>query len=100
MRMRSEYVLRNGQPNPYLKKLGVRGRNELVAWWANVSERVRVLPEDVAAAFPDTDSTVEALRIVMRLRDIDRRPRSRRARRAPTKRAAAPKSRGRLGNGR
>jgi hypothetical protein len=39
--MRSEYVLRNGQPNPYLKKLGARGRNELVAWWA---KRERACP--------------------------------------------------------
>jgi hypothetical protein len=98
--MRSEYALRNGQANPYLKKLGARGRNQLVAWWANVSERVRVLPEDVAEAFPDTDSTVEALRIVMRLRDIDRRPRSRRARQPPAKVAPAPKSSGRSGRGR
>lgn len=71
--MRDEYHLHDGRPNPYLRKLGARGRKELVAWWAGVREGVRVLPRDVAEAFPDTESTVEALRLVMRLREVGRR---------------------------
>lgn len=45
----------------------------MIAWWEGVREGVRVLPKDVAEAFPDTESTVEALRLVMRLREVGRR---------------------------
>lgn len=31
---------------------------------------MRVLPEDVAREFPDTETTVEALRLVMKLREV------------------------------
>jgi hypothetical protein len=66
--MRSEYQLKHGRPNPYVAKLGAKGRADLVQWWATVSGNVRVLPPDVAEEFPDTKSTVEALRLVMKLR--------------------------------
>jgi hypothetical protein len=39
-------------------------------WWSNASWNVRVLPEDVAREFPDTKTTVEALRLVMKLRAV------------------------------
>ena len=78
--MRDEYSLEHGRANPYLKKLGARGREDLVAWWATIREGVRVLPKDVAEAFPDTESTVEALRLVMRLREVGERLKPRRAR--------------------
>lgn len=71
--MRNEYRLEGGRPNPYLRKLGARGRRDLVAWWESVREGVRVLPKDVAEAFPDSESTVEALRLVMQLREVGRR---------------------------
>ncbi len=93
--MRDEYDLKAGRPNPYVAKLGARGRNDLVAWWANLRRRVRVLPEDVAEAFPDTESTVAALRAVIKLRDIGQRPRSRAAPRKSTSKRAASKARDR-----
>lgn len=68
--MREHYDLEGGRPNPYVGRLGVKGRAELVRWWADVTAGVRVLPEDVAREFPDTETTVEALRLVMKLRDV------------------------------
>lgn len=66
--MRKEYQLKEGRPNPYVAKLGAKGREDLVLWWSTVTSNVRVLPPDVAEEFPDTKSTVEALRLVMKLR--------------------------------
>ena len=71
--MRKEYQLKNGRANPYLAKLGSRGRKALVSWWMEVSEGVRVLPPDVAKAFPDSQSAAEALRLVMRLQAVGRK---------------------------
>jgi hypothetical protein len=68
--MRDEYDLRNGRPNPYIAKLGPKGRADLVKWWASVNDNIRVLPPDVAEEFPDTKSTVDALRLVMKLRAV------------------------------
>lgn len=65
--MRSEYPLKNSRPNPYAARLGAKGRAELLEWWSKVTN-VRVLPDDVAQEFPDTKTTVEALRLVMKLR--------------------------------
>jgi len=66
--MRSEYQLKHGRPNPYAAKLGSKGRADLVKWWSTVTSNVRMLPPDVAEEFPDTKSTVDALRLVMKLR--------------------------------
>jgi hypothetical protein len=66
--MRSEYNLKNGRPNPYIDRLGAKGRADLVRWWTSVASSVRVLPADVAEEFPDSTSTVAALRLVMKLR--------------------------------
>ncbi|HYQ14258.1 MAG TPA: hypothetical protein VEQ58_00815 [Polyangiaceae bacterium] len=66
--MRNQYELRHGSPNPYVSKLGQKGRTELVRWWSSVADNVRVLPEDLAREFPDTKATVAALRLVMKLR--------------------------------
>ena len=66
--MRSEYHLKNGRPNPYIAKLGAKGRSDLVRWWTSVTNNIRVLPADVAEEFPDSKSTVAALRLVMKLR--------------------------------
>ena len=68
--MRSEYQLKNGRTNPYAARLGAKGRAELLEWWSNAMANVRVLPEDVAREFPDTETTVEALRLVMKLRNL------------------------------
>jgi hypothetical protein len=68
--MREHYDLKKGRPNPYVARLGAKGRAELVRWWQDVTSGVRVLPADVAREFPDTESTVEALRLVMKLRDV------------------------------
>jgi hypothetical protein len=67
--MREQYVLKHGRPNPYAARLGARGRSNLARWWSSVTDNVRVLPSDVAREFPDTPTTVEALRLVMRLRE-------------------------------
>lgn len=66
--MRSEYNLKHGRPNPYIDRLGAKGRADLVRWWTSVASNVRVLPADVAEEFPDSKSTVAALRLVMKLR--------------------------------
>jgi len=68
--MREQYDLRHGRPNPYAARIGVRGRGELLRWWASTTANVRVLPADVAREFPDTESTVEALRLVAKLRAV------------------------------
>jgi hypothetical protein len=68
--MRTEYQLERGKPNPYASRLGTKGRTELLAWWSQSIRNVRVLPDDVAREFPDTESTVEALRLVMKLRAV------------------------------
>lgn len=39
--MRSEYTLENGRPNPYLRKLGKRGREALIAWWLRLVTQQR-----------------------------------------------------------
>jgi hypothetical protein len=74
--MRSEYQLRHGRPNPHAARFGAKGRAELLTWWATVASNVRILPADVAREFPDSDTTVEALRLVMRLRAV--KPKARR----------------------
>ena len=68
--MREEYELKHGRPNPYAARIGARGRAELLRWWAGTTANVRVLPDDVAREFPDTESTVEALRLVVKLRAV------------------------------
>src|SRR5262245_13687596 len=68
--MRSEYHLKNGRANPYAARLGIKGRAELLEWWSRTTTNVRVLPADVAREFPDTETTVEALRLVMKLRSL------------------------------
>ena len=66
--MRDQYDLKNGRPNPYASKPGKKDRTALVKWWASAAGNVRMLPADVAREFPDTKSTVAALRMVMKLR--------------------------------
>jgi hypothetical protein len=66
--MRDEYDLTGGRPNPYAKRMGEEGRAELVRWWSTATKGIRILPEDVAREFPDTEATVNALRLIMKLR--------------------------------
>jgi len=80
--MREEYELKHGRPNPYAARIGVRGRVELLRWWADATANVRVLPDDVAREFPDTESTVEALRLVVKLRAVRPKGAERKKRRA------------------
>jgi hypothetical protein len=82
MPMRDDYKLENGRPNPYALKFGARGRADLVRWWASMTANIRVLPDDVAREFPDTESTVKALRLVMRLRAVKPKSSSRKRRSA------------------
>ena len=66
--MRDQYELKNGRANPYLPKLGSKDRAALVRWWSSVASNVRMLPDDLAREFPDTKTTVAALRMVVKLR--------------------------------
>ena len=80
--MRDEYELKEGRPNPYPARFGAKGRADLVRWWSGVASNVRVLPDDVAREFPDTETTVEALRLVMKLRAV--KPKSKASRKRGT----------------
>ena len=68
--MRKEYELKHGRLNPYAARIGVRGRAEPRRWWASATANVRVLPDDLAPEFPDTESAVEALRLMVKLRAV------------------------------
>lgn len=69
--MRDQYELKGGRPNRHAARLGQKGRAALVRSWSAVADNVRVLPKDLAREFPDTRSTVAALRLVVRLRKAD-----------------------------
>ncbi len=86
--MRGECQLKNGRKNPYVGRLGAKGRAELMEWWSNATTNVRVLPDDVAREFPDTESTVEALRLVMKLRKLRSIRRQKRSVRTKSARAS------------
>jgi hypothetical protein len=79
--MRNEYHLKHGRPNPYAARIGAKGRADLLTWWSTTSNNVRVLPSDVAREFPDTESTVEAFRLVIKLRAVraEAKPKRRRS---------------------
>jgi len=68
--MRERYELKRGRLNPYAARLGAKGRAELLRWWSNAVANVRLPPDDVAREFPDSESTTEALRLVMKLRKV------------------------------
>jgi hypothetical protein len=72
--MRDQYELKNGRPNPYLGKLGQKDRAALVRWWSSVAGNVRLLPDDLAREFPDTKTTIAALRMVIKLRKAAAKP--------------------------
>jgi hypothetical protein len=78
--MRKEYQLKDGRPNPYVARIGPKGRAELIEWWTKTRSNVRVLPDDVAQEFPDTESTVQALRLVIKLRAVRPAPAAKRKR--------------------
>ncbi len=88
--MRDEYELKNGRPNPYVAKLGSKDRAALVRWWSSVAGNMRMLPKDLAREFPDTKTTVAALRMVVKLRQAAPKPvragRPRVRKRGPTRR--------------
>ena len=79
--MREEYELKHGRSNPYANRVGARGRAQLLRWWARTNANIRVLPDDVAREFPDTQTTVEALRLGIKFRAVKpaSKPRKRRA---------------------
>lgn len=71
--MRKEYDLAKGRPNPYAKRLGALGRRKLIERFLE-SERLVKLDEEVAEAFPSGEAVNDALRLVLKLRDIAPRP--------------------------
>jgi hypothetical protein len=71
--MRKEYDLVGGRPNPYAKRLGASGRKVLIERFLE-SQRLVRLDEEVAKAFPSNEAVNDALRLVLKLRDIAPRP--------------------------
>jgi hypothetical protein len=71
--MRKEYDLQNGRPNPYAKRLGTVGRDQLIERFLKSEHLVR-LDEEVAKAFPSPEALKDALRLVMQLRELKPRP--------------------------
>ncbi|HKQ68762.1 MAG TPA: hypothetical protein VJT73_05450 [Polyangiaceae bacterium] len=71
--MRKEYDLTGGRPNPYAKRLGASGRKTIIDRFLE-SERLVKLDEEVADAFPSNEAVNDALRLVLKLRDIAPRP--------------------------
>ena len=67
--MRAHYDLRGGRPNDYAKRLGAEGREAILAQYVRAEGLVR-LDDDVAAAFGSAEAVNEALRIVLRLREL------------------------------
>jgi hypothetical protein len=72
--MRKEYDFRGSKPNPYVKRLGEEGRKELDRRFLEAEGFVR-LDDEVAAAFPSSDTVNEALRLVLKLRKVGAKPR-------------------------
>jgi hypothetical protein len=71
--MRKEYGVVHGRPNPYVERLGASGRKTLIDRFLE-SERLVRLDEEIADAFPSTEAVNDALRLVLKLRDIAPRP--------------------------
>ncbi len=71
--MRAEYDLRGGRRNPYGQRIGRRGRDAVLARYCRAEGLVR-LDEDVADAFASEEEVNEALRLVVRLRELTPRP--------------------------
>jgi hypothetical protein len=67
--MRKEYDFSQSQPNPYAKRLGAAGRRTLVERFLRAEKLVR-LDDDIADAFLDDASVNEALRLVLRIRQL------------------------------
>lgn len=89
--MREHYDLRAGRPNPYAKRITEAGRDELVRRFHDAERLVR-LDDDVAAVFTTEESVNEALRLLLRVREITPKPGPARAtKRAPAKRRATSK---------
>ena len=67
--MRTHYDLRGGRSNEYAKRLGAKGRDALLDRYVEAEGLVR-LDDDVAAAFDSAEAVNEALRLVLRLREL------------------------------
>jgi hypothetical protein len=83
--MRAHYDLRGGRSNEYAKRLGAKGHEALLDRYVEAAGLVR-LDDDVAAAFDSADAVNEALRMVLRLRELTPRPAKKTAK--PRRRAA------------
>ena len=71
--MRREYDLKAGRRNPYAARLGADGRKAIIERYLRAENLVR-LDADVAASFPSAETVNEALRLVLRLRELTPRP--------------------------
>ncbi len=70
--MRKEYDFHGSKPNPYAARLGEKGKEQVNRLFLESEGFVR-LDDEVAEAFPSAESVNEALRLVMRLREVGRR---------------------------
>ncbi len=72
--MRKEYALEGpGRPNPYAKRMGASGRKKVIERFL-ASEHLVRLDDEIAKAFPSNEAVNEALRLVLKLRNIAPRP--------------------------
>lgn len=67
--MKDEYDFSNGRPNPYAAR--ARSQSNLVS-----------IEPDLFAIFPDSEAVNEALRLVVKARDLTTRPQTREHRKA------------------
>src|SRR5690606_21276229 len=67
--LRPEYDLHGGKRNPYAKRIGEKGRKVLIDHYLKAEGLVR-LDEDVAEVFDSEEAVNEALRLVLRLREL------------------------------
>lgn len=90
--MRDEYELRAGRLNPYAGRISDAGRAELLRRFQEAEHLVR-LDDDVAAVFTTEASVNEALRLLLRVREITPKLGPARVTNAPAAKAPAAKRR-------
>lgn len=71
--MRDEYELPAGRSNPYVGRIGEAGRAELLRRFQEADHLAR-LDDDVAAVFSTEKSVNDALRLLLRVREITPKP--------------------------
>jgi hypothetical protein len=73
MRMRKEYELHGGRPNPYARRIGAAGQAAVLERFLRSEHFVR-LDDDLAAAFADEAQVNATLRLALQMREIAAKP--------------------------